>query len=227
MAYSCAITLFGQGTETFSNLTLTGSYSDGNFDGNNSIEWNYVQCRNVTSATSASLGAMSLPAILLKDESNGSTVYAMSGINGVGQVRIKLYKAFTSATMRQIDLYVNDILVGTSPGFNNDVEHDYLVSDINVSGNVKIEIKNTKSVQIIIDDIEWSSNNQVLSVDKSSIEGFAIYPNPVKNGDFEISSSNGSNKIVQLYDTLGKQVLDIIVQRDEAIDVSNLNEGMI
>lgn len=228
MVYLCAMTLFGQGTETFSNLLLTASYSDGDFEGNNGITWNYVHCRNVTSTTSTTgtLEKMSLPAILLRDESSGSSVFAMSGINGVGQVRMKLYKAYTSSTLRQIDLYVNNILVGTSVGFNDEEEHEFLITDINVSGNVRIEIKNTKSVQIVVDNIEWSSDSQVLSVTKSNIEGFSIYPNPVKGGIFRIMSSNHTLKSILVYDMLGKQVFSQKVMGNDIIDVNNLNAGI-
>ena len=228
MALLCAMTLFAQGTESFSNLSLTPSYSDGDFEGNNGITWNYVHCRNVTSATSTTgtLEKISLPAILLKDENNGSSVYTMSGINGVGQVRMNLYKAYTSSTLRQIDLYVNDVLVETSSGFDDEEEHEFLITDINVSGDVKIEIKNTKSVQIIVDNIEWSSNNQVLSITKNKFNGFEIYPNPVQEGGFRIMSSSHTLKSILVYDMLGQQVLNQKVMGNEIIDVSNLKIGI-
>ena len=152
MAHLCVISLFGQGTETFANVSLTASYLDGDFDGNNGIKWNYVHCRNVTSVavTTSSLEKMSLPAILLKEENNGSAVYAMSGINGVGPTKNKLYKAYASTILRQIDLYVNAILVGTSPGFNDDEEHIYLVSDINVFGNVKLKLRIQNLLKLLL-----------------------------------------------------------------------------
>jgi hypothetical protein len=109
----------------------------------------------------------------------------MSGINAVGPVRMKLYKAYTPLALRQIGLYINIILVKASPGFNDDCEDNYLVWDINELGNVKIEIKNTKSVQIIIDDIEWFASNQVLYI---NIKGFVIYPSPVNSDGFRIAS---------------------------------------
>lgn len=89
-------------------------------------------------------------------------------------------------------------------------------------------------------DFSWSgpitatpgaiNSNQTFSataaIKKSKIEGFAVYPNPVTNGKFKIESVNGSSKILQLFDLLGKQVFYKSVKRNKMIDVSALNPGM-
>jgi hypothetical protein len=53
-----------------------------------------------------------------------------------------------------------------------------------------------------------------------------MYPNPVNNGKFVITSNNGVNKQVEIYSMIGKQVYSKTVKANEAIDVSNLNQGI-
>jgi len=71
-----------------------------------------------------------------------------------------------------------------------------------------------------------TENNFTLSILKNTIEGFAMYPNPVNNGVFSIKTSLGKSKLVQIYDALGKQVFNQSVENKEEINISNLNAGV-
>jgi hypothetical protein len=71
-----------------------------------------------------------------------------------------------------------------------------------------------------------ANTGQTLPVTKNQIVGFAMYPNPVNNGKFVITSNNGVNKQVEIYSMIGKQVYSKTVKANEAIDVSNLNQGI-
>ena len=64
------------------------------------------------------------------------------------------------------------------------------------------------------------------SIGKTEIEGFAIYPNPVSNGEFSIRTNGGVSKSVQIFDMLGKQVYSKEVQANENVRISNLNAGI-
>ena len=70
------------------------------------------------------------------------------------------------------------------------------------------------------------NTGQTLPVTKNQIVGFAMYPNPVNNGKFVITSNNGANKQVEIYSMIGKQVYIKTVKANETIDVSNLNQGI-
>jgi len=70
------------------------------------------------------------------------------------------------------------------------------------------------------------NTGQTLSVAKNQIAGFAMYPNPVSNGEFMISSNNGANKHVEIYSMIGKLVYSKNVKSRETIQVSNLNTGV-
>ena len=70
------------------------------------------------------------------------------------------------------------------------------------------------------------NSSQTLPVSKNQIEGFAVYPNPVKGGSFRIMSSARSVKLIHIYDMLGKKVLSKEVRTNEEIRVDNLNTGI-
>jgi hypothetical protein len=69
-----------------------------------------------------------------------------------------------------------------------------------------------------------SLGNFTLSNSKFEISGLNIYPNPVSNGTLYISSDSNSAKSVEIYDILGKQVLNAKVSNN-AVNVSNLQSG--
>ena len=48
---------------------------------------------------------------------------------------------------------------------------------------------------------------QTLSVVKNQIEGFSMYPNPVANGKFSITTNSSSDKHVEIYSLLGSVYL--------------------
>lgn len=64
------------------------------------------------------------------------------------------------------------------------------------------------------------------SIGKNEIENFSVYPNPVKEGRFRITSTNRNVRLIRVFDMLGKKVLDKKVQFDEIIRVDNLNAGI-
>lgn len=64
-----------------------------------------------------------------------------------------------------------------------------------------------------------------LRVAQNEIAGLSIYPNPVVNGNLFITSNSGANKLVVIYDVLGKQVAKANII-DQPVNVSNLNGGV-
>lgn len=69
-------------------------------------------------------------------------------------------------------------------------------------------------------------NAITLSISKESIEGFSVYPNPVNNDEFYISTALNSLKSVQIFDILGKQVYSKNTEANEIIKTSNFNAGV-
>ena len=156
----------GQGLEDFANSQATGSYSDGSFVGNSGITWSYVASRNGDNDSNNS--GISLPAIMLRRVSDNSKITSNTISGGIGDFSVKLYKGFTGAGNRQVELFVNGVSQGTSTAFDNYDEQVFSVSDINITGDIIIEIVNITSKQVIIDDITWTtpaSTNDLLIED--------------------------------------------------------------
>lgn len=60
-----------------------------------------------------------------------------------------------------------------------------------------------------------------------TIEGFATYPNPVENKRFTITTNSISEKKVQIYNVLGRQVFATqFSSNDKLIDISTLSNGI-
>lgn len=142
------------GFENFDNAELTASYTDGNFVGSNGVTWTYIQSRNENG--DANNSGIDGNAIMLRRASDDSKIYSDPISTGIGNFSVKLYKGFTGAGNRQVELFVNGASQGTSDPFNDYDEHIFSVDNINISGDVVIEIKNIMSTQIIIDDISWT-----------------------------------------------------------------------
>jgi outer membrane protein assembly factor BamB len=60
----------------------------------------------------------------------------------------------------------------------------------------------------------------------STMNGFKIYPNPVNNGEFYISTLSNGIKSVKIFDLLGKQVYSKNIEANEIIKTSNLRSGI-
>lgn len=58
-----------------------------------------------------------------------------------------------------------------------------------------------------------------------SIEGLNLYPNPVTTGKVYITSKKDSEKEIQIFDVLGKKVLQTVISTKE-LNVSNLSPGV-
>lgn len=64
-----------------------------------------------------------------------------------------------------------------------------------------------------------------LSVNSFDITNVAIYPNPNNTGELNINTSDNGIIDVKIFDILGKQVIDAVVNNNR-LDVSNLNTGL-
>lgn len=169
----------GQGLEDFTNSNATNSYSDGSFEGNNSITWSYIASRNGNNDSNAS--GIELPALMLRRASSGSKITSSAISGGISNFSMKLYKGFTGGGDRQVELFINGDSEGISTPFDDFSEYTFSVDNINVSGNIVIEIVNKTPKQIIIDDISWTgfstSCSVVLGQAQYSCEGNTIGDN--------------------------------------------------
>ncbi len=89
------------------------------------------------------------------------------------------------------------------------------------------------AVDIIVFVGEYNGTPQVVArtladltadVAENTIKGFAMYPNPTKNV-LTITTAQNLDKNVQIFDILGKQVLNTVLT-GSTLNVSNLNTGL-
>jgi hypothetical protein len=103
-------------------------------------------------------------------------------------------------------------------------------------GTVSIPTADNQSYEIIIEayvegyivddpDVYFTTGNP-LTVSKDEIIGLSVYPNPVKNNSFFITSANKATKSVEVFDFIGKKIQDMIVLDNRLVDVSHLNSGI-
>ncbi|SDX64301.1 Por secretion system C-terminal sorting domain-containing protein [Lutibacter oricola] len=71
-----------------------------------------------------------------------------------------------------------------------------------------------------------SAAGGVLLAKSLQIEGFNVYPNPVANGSFQITTASNTNKQLTIYSMLGNQVYSKTVEVNEHVNVSHLNSGV-
>ena len=145
---------FGQGSESFASSNATGSYADNNFVGDNGVTWTYVHSRNANGDANGS--GINLPALMLRRDTEPSSITSSSVTGGIADFSVKLYKGFTGGGNRQVELFVNGVSKGTSTPFDDYAEHTFTVTGINIGGNVIIELRNVTTKQVIIDDISWT-----------------------------------------------------------------------
>ncbi|MFK5959150.1 MAG: endonuclease [Lutibacter sp.] len=137
------------GTETFTNSNApTGGYGDGNFIGDNSVTWTYIQSRDDEGYVITGTGLM------LRNTSSKLTSSTVTG--GIGDFTCSLKKAFTGTGNRQVELFINGASYGTSIAWDNTTIQTFTVSNINIKGGIIVEIRNTAAYQVVIDDLSWT-----------------------------------------------------------------------
>jgi hypothetical protein len=159
------IELVQPGLETFDNFNYTGStYINGNFTGEDGIVWNYV---HVTGSTAGS-GVYEIDGkgMILRRSGEGSKIFSNPIPGGIGNFSVDLRKAWTGGGIRQVELFINGASYGTSIEFGSltgedQTVHTFAVNNINISGDVVIEIRHItgggSNRQLTVDNISWTS----------------------------------------------------------------------
>ena len=68
-------------------------------------------------------------------------------------------------------------------------------------------------------------SKQVSAAGKEPIEGLSIYPNPVSTGRIYITTKMGQSKDVEIFDVLGKKILQVTLSSKE-LNISELTPGV-
>lgn len=110
----------------------------------------------------------------------------------------------------------------TTPSLTNTPATAY----VNLGGFILRQDGDATTPSITFDELRIATTiSQLLSVKQNSISGLNVYPNPVTNGTFNITTDANAERNVVVYDVLGKQVLNVTTS-NTAINVANLNAGV-
>ncbi|MBS1736116.1 MAG: endonuclease [Bacteroidetes bacterium] len=144
--FSLSLNTFSQGSESFSNIGgVPNVYATQNWTGDNGLPWVATDTR--TDQT------MNGKAIVVR---NGA-VSCNNIPNGIQNLTF-LYQQFYSGSGGVLEVYINNVLIGSVNPTATVATASF--SNINVSGNFNLQIKQTKSgLRIGIDDITWTGYN--------------------------------------------------------------------
>ena len=153
---------------------------------------------------------------------------ALSAPNGIADLTVTTQLQF-SGSAGTLKLFVNDVDTGKTIPYSA-AKTTTTVTGINISGNVEISLVNSNSNRIAIDDMKWTCYtlagvNQT-PLDKNAI---SIYPNPVKNGQLNVSGKNLDKvKSAQIFDFTGKLVQkeNEPFKNSSKINLKNLPKGV-
>ena len=193
---------FSQGSMDFENTTLTSEYEDGTFD-DNGITYTYGHSRDQDIYNITNNGLM------LRRASDSYLEWTIS--NGIGELNFQYKKAFTGSSVRQLEVYVNDVVVATTPTFGDVATDNDLIYDFNynidLSGEVVIKIKNvgttTGNRQTVIDNIVWTAH-----------EGGSTEPE-MGETTIQVGSGSGSSSYFPNYYYYGYSYTQTIYTADE------------
>ncbi|MFY0714265.1 T9SS type A sorting domain-containing protein [Seonamhaeicola sp. NFXS20] len=141
--------------------------------------------------------------------------------NGTGSVTINYH---IDNTADAAEIWANDLKIADLTTLTGNGSFSLPVSD-----NMGYDY----TIYVLVDGYVVESASRYLqvgdplSVKNNEIEGFSIYPNPVRNNKFTISSANSNaSKEVKLYNILGALVLNKTINNKQSINVSNLTTGV-
>ncbi|WP_407403154.1 endonuclease [Chryseobacterium sp.] len=149
---------------------------------------------------------------------------AVSG--GVGNLTVTTHLKY-SGTSNNLNLLVNDVLVGVIP-YSATITTTTL-SDLNIPGNATIKLVNpVTSNRVAIDDLSWTCYSVLGTTEAQKSASFSIYPNPVKNNEIFINGTQ-LEKVskAEIYDLSGKLIKSITKPfiNSNKINVHGLEKG--
>lgn len=169
----------------------------------------------------------------------GLTAGNLPNANGNDAYRIAIYDAPTAGNLVSVvDQFGNPLEISGSADYsagwayqdsyakrNNGVGPNagvFVTSSFTYGGNAAFVAPNN-TCEFLQNAINLGS--YTLGLNQNAIAGLKVYPNPVTNGTLYISTQANAERTVQIYDILGKQVVNKVTS-NEVINVSNLNAGV-
>lgn len=178
-------------TEDLSNFNgATDTYTDsGSFTGVNDTEWTYSEARRFTDSSSYTIGGTGTSIMF---GSSGERYLIANLSDGISSFSIDLLSGYTggSASDRSIEIYINDVSIGTYTLNAMATVETFNISGINISGSFTLKIESIGSKQLVIDNITWetyssgSSSTTSYTVTYDSNEGSSVSSEVVDEGSY-------------------------------------------
>lgn len=204
------------GDETFDSIPASAStYSTYNWT-SNGISW--------TSEDSRTDQTINGRAITIKD----GFLTALSVPNGIGDLTVTTQLKFKGSA-GTLKIFVNDVDTGKTIPYSA-TKTTTTITGINISGNIELSLVNSNSNRVAIDDMKWTCYSDLATNENTVFKSnFTVYPNPVKNGELNISGKDLTNiAIAQIFDYSGKLVQTIPqpFKNSDKITLKNLPKGI-
>jgi len=244
--FCASITLvLGQGAEGFKKFQdKSTDFSSGSFVGENGINWNYIQSKNVSLLDE---GGFDKTKIVLNNDSMAEiSSSVISG--GIGLLKIG-YSTFAYSPVK-LDVFVNSVKVATlnSPSSENEVTFtsDNIPVNIDKPFYIRLKQSDATSGPVFIDKVLWSqysskdygvlSENYLPPITKETLftsnkeaikpSLYHVYPNPAKEYIF-IEMAENHNVNFKLFTLAGQMILQQQVNGSgQKISLNNLKEGL-
>ena len=114
---------------------------------------------------------------------------------------------------------------GSSPTFGINPTTPFL----NLGGFILRQDAVATTPTIILDELKIGTSQAdlglTLGTQNNEIAGLRVYPNPVSNGVLHVESNLNTERIISLYDVLGKEVIKTTTS-NTTINIANLNSGI-
>lgn len=206
------------GTEDFESLpAANSSYAEREWS-NQGIVWNATKARTDKQIY---IDGDNNKAICIRQGSLKSST--ISG--GIGSLTVKTYLPFADSN-GNYTLKVNGEVKGQIP--YSKTAGTFTINDINVEGNVVIElVDETSNNRVSFDNLSWTCYSKLASDDAApKNQKLSIYPNPVKNQEFYISGIDKS-ETVKIYSLNGQLVQTIDkVENKGKVSLRKLPKGV-
>ncbi len=206
------------GTEDFETIPATNSsYLDRQWV-NKGITWTATFART---DKQIHISGDNNRAICLRKGSLKSTT--ISG--GIGSLTVRTYLPFSDSE-GSYTLKVNGEVKGQIP--YSKTAKTYTINDINVEGNVEIELVDTlTSNRVSFDDLSWTCYSKLaVNEGNAASDKVLVYPNPVKDHELYIRGLS-KNETVHIYSAAGQLVQTVTnVNNNEKINLRKLSKGV-
>jgi len=181
---------WGQGSESFTNLPTnsSSSYLSRSWTGDDDVIWTAEGAR-----TDQTINGKAI----CWGTSGTRNLLTPTYTGGMGTLTFMYVRAFTGTGARSIEVYVNSIKIGetiiVSPTSNDVITYS---QDINVTGDIILEIRSTGAGQVKVDDVVWSaysgSPTPTMTVNPTSLTGFTYIhgSGPSAEQSFNVSGTN-------------------------------------